>query len=55
MLTIHHLGHSQSERIIWLCEKLGVTYALGDAEGQGLCPWTELKGEPLERFHADWR
>ena len=28
MLTIHHLGKSQSERIIWLCEELGVAYAL---------------------------
>jgi glutathione S-transferase len=28
MLTIHHLGHSQSERIIWLCEELGVPYDL---------------------------
>src|SRR5277367_396239 len=28
MLTIHHLGHSQSERIVWLCEELGVPYAL---------------------------
>lgn len=28
MLTIHHLGLSQSERIIWLCEELGVPYAL---------------------------
>lgn len=28
MLTIHHLGHSQSERIIWLCEELGLPYAL---------------------------
>ena len=28
MLTIHHLGKSQSERIIWLCEELGVPYAL---------------------------
>lgn len=24
MLTIHHLGKSQSERIVWLCEELGV-------------------------------
>jgi glutathione S-transferase len=24
MLKIHHLGHSQSERIIWLCEELDV-------------------------------
>ena len=28
MLTIHHLGRSQSERIIWLCEELGVPYQL---------------------------
>lgn len=28
MLTIHHLGRSQSERIIWLCEELEVPYAL---------------------------
>ena len=28
MLTIHHLGLSQSERIIWLCEELGVPYEL---------------------------
>jgi glutathione S-transferase len=28
MLTIHHLGHSQSERIVWLCEELGVPYAI---------------------------
>ena len=28
MLTIHHLGHSQSERIVWLCEELGVPYEL---------------------------
>ena len=28
MLTIHHLGKSQSERIIWLCEELGLPYAL---------------------------
>ncbi len=28
MLTIHHLGHSQSERIVWLCEELEIPYAL---------------------------
>jgi len=28
MLKIHHLGHSQSERIVWLCEELGVPYEL---------------------------
>lgn len=28
MLTVHHLGRSQSERIIWLCEELEIPYAL---------------------------
>ena len=26
MLTVHHLGKSQSERIVWLCEELGIPY-----------------------------
>lgn len=28
MLTIHHLGRSQSERIVWLCEELEIPYEL---------------------------
>jgi glutathione S-transferase len=28
MLTVHHLGISQSERIVWLCEELGIEYLL---------------------------
>ena len=28
MLTVHHLRASQSERIVWLCEELGVPYEL---------------------------
>jgi glutathione S-transferase len=28
MLTIHHLGKSQSERVVWLCEELAIPYAL---------------------------
>jgi glutathione S-transferase len=28
MLTVHHLGVSQSERIVWLCEELGISYEL---------------------------
>ena len=28
MLTVHHLGISQSERIVWLCEELGLEYQL---------------------------
>lgn len=28
MLTVHHLRVSQSERIVWLCEELGLDYTL---------------------------
>lgn len=28
MLVVHHLQRSQSERIVWLCEELGVPYEL---------------------------
>jgi glutathione S-transferase len=28
MLTVHHLRVSQSERIVWLCEELGLDYEL---------------------------
>lgn len=28
MLKVHHLGHSQSERIVWLCEELAIPYEL---------------------------
>lgn len=27
-LTVHHLRRSQSERIVWLCEELGIPYSL---------------------------
>lgn len=28
MLTVHHLQRSQSDRIVWLCEELGIPYEL---------------------------
>lgn len=28
VLIVHHLGRSQSERIVWLCEELGTPYEL---------------------------
>ena len=28
MLTVHHLGISQSERVVWLCEELALNYEL---------------------------
>ena len=27
-LIVHHLGSSQSDRIVWLCEELGLDYEL---------------------------
>jgi glutathione S-transferase len=41
MLTVHHLGISQSERIVWLCEELELEYELRRYEridGKGLAP-----------------
>jgi glutathione S-transferase len=40
MLTVHHLGESQSERIVWLCEELGLDYTLirHDREATGAAP-----------------
>jgi glutathione S-transferase len=26
MLIVHHLGISQSDRIVWLCEELGIAH-----------------------------
>lgn len=28
MIIVHHLGRSQSERIVWLCEELSIPYTL---------------------------
>lgn len=40
MLTIHHLRRSQSDRIVWLCEELGLPYTLKlyDREKSGAAP-----------------
>ena len=41
MLTIHHLGISQSDRIVWLCEELHIPYQLVKYEREpvtGLAP-----------------
>ncbi len=48
MLTIHHLGKSQSERIIWLCEELGVAY---DLKLYRRDPVTILSPPELRRLH----
>jgi glutathione S-transferase len=48
MLTIHHLGHSQSERILWLCEELEVAYELKLYERD---PITILSPPALKALH----
>jgi glutathione S-transferase len=48
MLTIHHLGKSQSERIVWLCEELDVPYELKRYERD---PITILSPPALKALH----
>jgi glutathione S-transferase len=40
MITVHHLGASQSERVVWLCEELGIDYELKtySRESNGAAP-----------------
>lgn len=48
MLTIHHLGKSQSERIIWLCEELALPYDLKRYERNAV---TILAPPELKELH----
>ncbi len=48
MLKVHHLGHSQSERIVWLCEELGVPCELVKYTRD---PVTHLSPPELEALH----
>jgi glutathione S-transferase len=48
MLTVHHLGRSQSERIVWLCEELGIEYQLKRYERD---PVTRLAPPEYKALH----
>ena len=48
MLTVHHLGRSQSERIVWLCEELGLDYQLKRYERD---PVTRLAPPEYKALH----
>lgn len=48
MLTVHHLGRSQSERILWLCEELGIPYEMQRHERD---PVTQLSPPALKALH----
>ena len=49
MLTIHHLGVSQSERIVWLFEELGLPYELVRYERD---PTTRLAPAEYKALHT---
>ncbi len=48
MLTVHHLGRSQSERIVWICEELGIDYELKRYERD---PVTRLAPPEYKALH----
>lgn len=48
MLTVHHLGRSQSERVVWLCEELGLDYELRRYERD---PVTRLAPPEYKALH----
>jgi len=48
MLTVHHLGISQSERIVWLCEELAIPY---DLERYERDPITRLAQPDYKALH----
>src|SRR4030095_8763925 len=48
MLTVHHLGISQSERIVWLCEELEIPYQLARYDRD---PNTRLAPEKYKALH----
>ncbi len=48
MLTVHHLRISQSERIVWLCEELGIEY---DLKLYNRDPETRLAPAELKALH----
>ncbi len=49
MLTVHHLGRSQSERIVWLCEELELNYKLVRHTRD---PGTQLSPPELKGLHS---
>jgi glutathione S-transferase len=48
ILTVHHLNHSRSQRILWLLEELGVDYELKRYERD---PKTRLAPKELRQIH----
>ena len=42
-VTVHHLGISQSERVVWVCEELGLEYELRRYERAPFLPPPEYR------------
>ena len=40
MLIVHHLSTSQSERVLWLCEELGIPYEMKRHERDAVTRWS---------------
>lgn len=49
MITVHHLGISQSDRIVWLCEELAIPYKLIRYDRD---PVTKLAPPAYRALHA---
>jgi glutathione S-transferase-like protein len=48
MLTVHHLNNSRSQRIVWLCEELGLDYKLVKHQRN---PETQRSPDSLNKVH----
>jgi glutathione S-transferase len=48
MITVHHLNNSRSQRVLWLLEELGLTYAIKSYERD---PKTMLAPASLRQVH----
>jgi glutathione S-transferase len=48
MITVHHLEHSRSQRILWLLEELGIPY---EVKRYARDPKTQYAPPELERIH----
>ncbi|MFN0249511.1 MAG: glutathione S-transferase family protein [Kofleriaceae bacterium] len=49
MITVHHLNHSRSQRVLWLLEELAVPYEMVTYERD---PKTMLAPDSLKQIHA---
>ena len=48
MLTVHHLNNSRSQRVLWLCDELGLEYTLVKHQRH---PETQRSPESLCKLH----